>query len=362
MAAADPAIAAPAVAERRGRVMASSLHLIAIGPAVDPLERALTDLAGASGRDGITGYLMHLERCWSRFIPTSDITRINRLGRAGGGQLTVDPSTVALLAAMVEGYQCTAGRFDPTVLPSLIAAGYSASWVDPTRSVELPAPAETWPVASLHDVELDTATNTVTVPPGLTLDPGGIGKGLAADLAIGRLLAAGPTGEQGVTGVTGAMVEIGGDLAMAGTSVDPAGWLVNVERPDPADGLLCSLAISGGGVATSSTRSRRWAVDGVERHHQIDPGTERSSTTDLDAVTVIAPTGWLAEVHATAALSAGSAGVLAYLDGHGLSGLAVVHGDGSVLMTAALAAVVDLAAAAPAAARSVARSPRAGVR
>ena len=182
---------------------------------------------------------------------------------------------------------------------------------------------------------LDPSTNTVTVPAGLTLDAGGIGKGLAADLAVGRLLQA---------GATGAMVEIGGDLAMAGTPIDPAGWLVNVERPDPADGLLCLLAISGGGVATSSTRSRRWAIDGVEHHHQIDPQTDDSSTTDLDAVTVIAPTGWLAEVHATAALAAGSVGVLAYLDGHGLSGIAVVHGTEVPMMTTDLAAVVLTAA------------------
>ena len=137
---------------------------------------------------------------------------------------------------------------------------------------------------------------------------------------------------------------------MAGTSIDEAGWSVDVERPDPVDGILCSLAISGGGVATSSTRSRRWVLDGVERHHQIDPLTDHCSTTDLDAVTVIAPAGWLAEVHATAALSAGSTGVLAYLDGHGLSGVAFARtrSPDPVLMTADLAAL-DL-------------RPRAGVR
>jgi thiamine biosynthesis lipoprotein len=202
----------------------------------------------------------------------------------------------------------------------------------------------------LHDLEIDPTSNLVTVPPGLTLDPGGIGKGLAADMAVARLLAA---------GATGAMAEIGGDLAMAGTPVDPAGWLVDVEHPDPADGVLCSLAISGAGgagVATSSTRSRRWMLDGVEHHHQIDPDTEGPSATDLAAVTVIAPAGWSAEVHATAALSSGSVGVLAYLGGHGLSGIAVVHGDASVLTTPDLADVrMNTAATAPLTSRNGAR-------
>jgi thiamine biosynthesis lipoprotein len=257
---------------------------------------------------------------------------MNRLGTAGGGRIRVDDSTLSLLATMVEGFRCTAGRFDPTVLRAVIAEGYAASHVDPTLVTAVPEAAAPSAAASLHDLEIDPSTNTVVVPAGLTLDPGGIGKGLAADLAVARLLAA---------GAVGALVEIGGDLAMAGEPIDEAGWLVNVEWPDPDDGILCSVAISGGGVATSSTRSRRWMLDGVQRHHQIDPGTGHCSTTDLDAVTVIARAGWLAEVHATAALSAGSAGVLAYLDEHGSSGIAVGRGasSGSVLMTADLAAV-----------------------
>jgi FAD:protein FMN transferase len=316
-----------AVVELRGRVMASDLHLIVVLPPT----------GGPAGRlDGtvreVVSYLDHLERCWSRFIPTSDISRINRLGPSGGGRISVDGSTLSLLASMVEGYECTAGRFDPTVLRAVIAEGYAASRVDPGLVTTVPDASAPWGAASLHDLEIDPSTNTVVVPAGLTLDPGGIGKGLAADLAVARLLAAGGAG---------ALVAIGGDLAMAGKPIDEAGWLVNVEQPEPADGILCSLAISGGGVATSSTRSRRWMFDGAERHHQIDPSSARCSTTDLDAVTVIAPSGWLAEVHATAALSAGSAGALAYLDGHGLSGIAIRRGasSGSVLMTGDLAAL-----------------------
>ena len=316
-----------AVVELRGRVMASDLHLIVSLPPTD----------GATGQlDGpvreVVSYLDHLERRWSRFIATSDISRINRLGPSGGGRVSVDSSTLSLLASMVEGYECTAGRFDPTVLRAVIAEGYAASRVDPGLVTTVSDASTPWTVASLHDLEIDPSTSTVVIPAGLTLDPGGIGKGLAADLAVARLLAA---------GAEGALVEIGGDLAMAGKPIDEAGWLVNVERPDPADGILCSLAISGGGVATSSTRSRCWMLDGVERHHQIDPRTEHCSTTDLDAVTVVAPTGWLAEVHATAALSAGSSGVIAYLEGHGLSGIAVGRGAAldSVLMTEDLAAV-----------------------
>lgn len=300
-----------AAAEIDGRVMASRLHLIAVHHAGSCPEHIVDRAMSAA-----IHHAEHLERCWSRFLPSSDISRINQLG-PDGGTVVVDPSTIVLLTAMVEGHDRTAGRFDPSVLRALVAAGYGTSIDDPTsRSPIADPPAR---IGLLHDLVIDPAHRTVSVPPGLVLDSGGIGKGLAADLMVARMLD---------DGVDGALVEIGGDLAMAGTPVTDAGWLVDVEHPDPAHGSLCSLAISGGGIATSSVRSRRWTVDGLDRHHQIDPRVQTCSTTDLSAVSVVAPTGWHAEVHATAALAVGSAEVVRYLDGHGLSGIAVsANGD-----------------------------------
>jgi thiamine biosynthesis lipoprotein len=304
--------------------MASSLHLVVVtddagaAPAGDLL-RAAVDLL-----DG-------LEARWSRFVTTSDITRINRLGWAGGGGLVVDGSTIELLAAMVEGYRRTSGRFDPSQLLALLDAGYVASRVDPSAVSATPPAGAATGGGSILDVVLDRDTGRVDVPPGLALDPGGIGKGLAADLALDLLLR---------SGAAGAMVGIGGDLACAGRSIASDGWLVDVEWPEPSGRVLGRIAIDHGGVATSSVRSRRWLVDGVERHHQIDPATGSCSATDLHAVTVIAPSGWLAEVHATAALGSGRDGVVGYLDDHGLSGVAVPADGGAPLSTLDLAEVV----------------------
>ena len=208
------------------------------------------------------------------------------------------------------------------VLPSLLAEGHGSGDEDPFWTRALADPAAWSPVA-LFDVEVDPDRGTVAVPSGLVLDPGGVGKGLAGDLVAAELVAA---------GAEGALVGIGGDLATAGTP--PAtGWRVEIEWPDRADGVLCSIEVGGGGVATSSTRSRRWWCDGIERHHQIDPGSGRCSTTDLAAATVVAPSGWSAEVHATAALAAGATDVVRNLEGHGLSGIAVVAGDGGEVLT-----------------------------
>ena len=57
---------------------------------------------------------------------------------------------------------------------------------------------------------------------------------------------------------------------MAGTPPDADGWLITLEWPDPADGDLCTLAASGGGVATEYPFAR-WPLRSVLLHHVIDP-------------------------------------------------------------------------------------------
>jgi thiamine biosynthesis lipoprotein len=287
------------VAEHRFRVMASEAHVIVVG-------RPNGTIGASVGH--ARAYLDHLEQRWSRFLPDSDITRINM---SVGRPVEVDPDTITLLATMLDAWRLTNGRFDPTVLPALMAGGYRASVEDPCRLTALP-PGEAR-LGATGEIDVDPDRLVVTVPAGVLVDAGGIGKGLAADLAVAKLLA---------EGAHGALVSIGGDLFLAGTPPNADGWLVAVEQPDRADELLCTLAVDSGGVATSSTRSRRWTIDGRPRHHIIDPASGTASMTDLAAVTVIARSGWL-EAHATAALLSGSVGAIDHLDSHDLTGIAV---------------------------------------
>jgi thiamine biosynthesis lipoprotein len=284
------------VTEHRTRVMASDVHIIAID-------------APASAVADASGLLERLERRWSRFLPDSDISRLNA---SRGRPTEVDPLTLTLVAAMIEANHATGGRYDPTVLPILVSNGYASSISDPSNVTVLPSSAIH--VRTMGAVVVDSEHRTVTTPPGMALDPGGIGKGLAADLVVVQLLAA---------GAAGALVDVGGDLSCAGTSPEPNGWLVTIEQPDEPRADLITFTTTGGGVATSSTRSRRWTARGVTRHHIIDPGSGAMASTDLVAVTVVASSGWLAEAHATAAILTGTTGVREYLNAHCLSGLAI---------------------------------------
>jgi len=238
--------------------------------------------------------------------------------------MIVSSDTIHLLATMKHAWRLTGGRYDPTMLCAINAAGYSKSRDGSGRTSTRAGSRGRG--STIADVAIDPATSAVVVPAGIGLDPGGIGKGLAADLVVTELLAGGGGG---------ALVSVGGDLAAAGTPPTAKGWYVAIEDPFGSSRGLMTLALEVGGVATSSTLSRTWIQNGSRRHHVIDPTTQTSATTDLAAVTVIARAGWEAEVHATAALLSGAERALGYLESQRLDGIATTL-DGTTSMTSAL--------------------------
>ncbi len=298
-----------AVAELTFRVMASDAHVILVDPA-----------EGAA--DYARGRLEELEQRWSRFLPASDITRLNTTPEAF---MMVSQDTLDLLATMKHAWSLSDGRYDPTMLSAINAAGYATSHDGSGRTSRMSGrPTRGHTIA---DVRVDARTRAVVVPTGVGLDPGGIGKGFAADIVVTELL-------RDRTG--GALVSVGGDLAAAGTPPAAAGWFVAVEHPLDASRELTTFAFGAGGVATSSTLSRAWVKGGERRHHVIDPATRTCATTELAAVTVVARAGWEAEVHATAALlSGGAQQALDYFDRHDIDGVTTTL-DGTTRMSPAL--------------------------
>jgi thiamine biosynthesis lipoprotein len=259
-----------------------------------------------------------LEARWSRFRPASEVSELNR--RAGEA-VRVSGDTRRLVELAVEGWRLSGGAFDPTVLGPVIRSGYD-------RSFDQLGPS---PTSVATDLDLGAAGievdgDTVRIPAGTGFDPGGIGKGLAADLVCEELLGA---------GAEGACVNLGGDVRLSGSGPDGHGWTVAVEH-EWAAAPLALLGLADGAVATSTTLRRRWrSPDGVARHHLIDPQTGRPSDTDVNSATVVAASAWAAEVLAKAVLLRGAPAPFDILGGTGAEGMAVVD-DGRVLATPGL--------------------------
>ena len=157
--------------------------------------------------------------------------------------------------------------------------------------------------------------------PGVRFDPGGVAKGLAADLAAASLPA----------GVRYA-IACGGDLAVGGERP----WDVAV-RSARGEAEVHRLRVRSGGVATSGIGARIWRRDdGVYAHHVLDPATGRPAWTGLVAVTAVAGSALEAEVLAKTALLSGPVGARPLLRKRG--GV-LQHDDGRVEVIPAPAVV-----------------------
>jgi thiamine biosynthesis lipoprotein len=232
------------------------------------------------------------ERELSRFDPASDLSRLNA---AGGRWTPVGRRLLEALRLALEAREETGGRFDPTVLPALAAAGYD-------RSFELLEERE---ARSVHGwragtaVELDTRNGRARLEPGSSLDLGGIGKGYAAGRALAAMLIGSPT-------LAGGLVDLGGDIAVRGEAPEGGPWLIAVADPRRAGETLAVLALDGGGIATSGRDARRFGP-ARSLHHLIDPETGESALGGPLTVTVVAPDPVAAEVNATTLAIAGPA-------------------------------------------------------
>jgi len=261
--------------------------------------------------------LVDLENKWSRFIDTSEISLINN---SDGKEMYVSADTVTLVRYLVDAQSRTHGLFDPSLLPALIGLGYGASRLDNSMKSDI-APNAQWAIP-LSETRIDSASGAVRLPSGATLDPGGLGKGLAADIVATELIS---------LGASGVCVSIGGDMRIAGESEGNGGWSVAVESPFDESNDLTTLVLKSGGIATSSTRGKRWVGPLGEMHHVLNPSTSTplsESAGQLVQSTVLASEAVWAEVFATALLVGGLEQGMPLIDQLGMATMAVtVDGD-----------------------------------
>lgn len=267
-----------------------------------------TDIEVSGGSLDLQPWFQRVESTLTRFDPESPLCQLNR---AEGQWVIVPPLLFEAVRAAVAAARETGGAFDPTVLDALEAAGYSRSFELGPGEIGPPLPAGRW-----RDIEFDLGLGAIRLPPGVRLDLGGIGKGLAVDGAMARCPA------------KSLCVNAGGDLGVRTVPGD-APVLVDVADPFDPERNLISFGLRHGSVATSSTMGRRW---GSGWHHIVDPRTGRPTQSGVLAATVIAGTAAGAEVLAKACIVLGLREGIDLLEAKERHGLLVTR-EGDLLMT-----------------------------
>lgn len=308
------------ISSRRLAVMGGQAALTAHGPG------ATLAVAGA------TVLLRDLERRWSRFRADSELRALNRA--AGCGPVAASLPTRRLVRYLIEAWRRTGGAFDPTVLGSIEALGYDRDLAlvqrERRRRTVVPWPGLR-PAPTLAGVVVDRVAGTVELPAGCRIDPGGLGRGLAADLAVAAMLEA---------GAVGACANVGGDLRVAGAAPQGGAWPIAIEDPNGGRRPLLCFGLHDGAVATSG----RAHQPGTGGHQLFDPASGRPLRNGLLAVSVVAADGWWADACTKAAFvagadGAGAGGAVAALERLGVEGVAVAEG-GRQERTAGLGALL----------------------
>ncbi len=254
---------------------------------------------------------------FSRFEPQSELSRLNADPR---GTVPVTPSMARFVEAAVSAAAMTAGLVDPTLLTEIERAGYVQSLAlehlcpdDLLHLAPRRAHGRAHPDARWREIRVDHRALTVSRPPGLRLDSGGIAKGLFCDLLAMTLR----------THSSFAVVAAG-DLRFGGTARKPR----PVQVANPFDGsTVHTFELVSGAAATSGISKRSWVGrDGAAAHHLLDPASGEPAFTGVMQATALASTGVEAEALSKAALLSGPDLATAWLRHGGV----VVYDDSSM--------------------------------
>jgi thiamine biosynthesis lipoprotein len=274
----------------------------------------------AIARDLLHDQLDEIDRACSRFRPDSELNAVNA---AAGAAVGVSTTLLEAVRAALHAAGATGGAVDPTVGRSVRELGYDCDFALIAPEGRHRATVRLRRAGGWRSVTLDPSGRTIRIPAGVELDLGSTGKAWAADRAAG--LIARETG-------LGVLVGLGGDIAIAGEA-PPGGWPVRVtDDHRRLDGDGPTIALGGGGLATSSTTVRRWSRGGVERHHIVDPRTGASATEVWRTASAVAASCVDANAASTAAIVLGEA-ASGWLAERGIAAR-LVRPDGAVVVVA----------------------------
>jgi len=235
--------------------------------------------------------LAQVDRECSRFRHDSDLSNANR---SPGNRVPAGPVLLGAVASAVAVAEQTGGLVNPLLGREMVSLGYDRDFGRLRATGSIASPTRPADLAAWRRIEL--GPDWLRVPEGTALDLGSTGKAWASDLVASQVSSALDVG---------VLVSLGGDIAVAGPGSGIDAWPIEI-REHPEDGHADEIVhLAGGGLATSSTRVRRWRQGTVVHHHVLDPRTGGPADEVWRTVTATGPTCAAANAASTAAVVLG---------------------------------------------------------
>lgn len=265
--------------------------------------------------------LIHtMESLWSVTDENSEIYRANH---SSGQTVSISEETAELISFALEMAEKTAGALNPTIYPVLTAWGFT------TDSKQVPAPeqiAELLQNVGYSRIRLEGTS--LTVPEGMELDLGAVGKGYSADLVTEVLKE---------HNIESAIISLGGNIQAVGSRPDGSDWRIGIRAPWE-DGNLGVLEISDAAVVTSGGYENYFEdEEGNIYWHILDPSTGSPANSGLQAVTIIGKEGRLCDALSTALFVMGAEQAETYWRENGGFDMLLVTDDNEIILTEGIA-------------------------
>ena len=208
---------------------------------------------------------------YHKYSGMENLCTVNEVKDGAHREVTVDARIIDMLLYAKEMYEVTGGKMNVAMGSVLsIWHDYRTVGMDKPWEAELP-PMDKLQAAAEHtdinNVIIDKERSTVFLAdPEMTLDVGAIAKGYAVEM-VAR--------EFETRGVTGYVLNVGGNVRTIGTKPDGESWIAGIENPagDEEKPFLEYLALSGEALVTSGAYQRFYTVGDRDYHHIIDAAT-----------------------------------------------------------------------------------------
>ena len=278
---------------------------------------------GEQAEDALADARARVEEVEALWSVTDEGSEIYQANHSGGEPVNVSEETAELVSFALEMAEKTDGALEPTIYPVLRAWGFT------TDTKQVPSQEEI--NALLGDVGHEKITldgTLLTVPEGMELDLGAVGKGYAGDLAAEAVRA---------RGIECAILSLGGNIQAVGSRPDGTDWRVGLRSPWE-DGTLGVLRVSDQAVVTSGGYENYFEdEDGNVYWHILDPETGYPAKSGLLSVTIICTQGRMGDALSTALFVMGPQKAEEYWRENGDFEMILVTEEGEILITEGVA-------------------------
>ena len=259
------------------RVTPSSTKYIAQGYALNTSVKVTLDGSGSDEiADRAVDMCSEYEHIFSRTDENSMLYKLNKAGSLTRKEAADDKDfdeLAALVCSGIEYGKLTDGALDITIEP------VSSLWKFGTDEAELPDSGQITGALAKVDYSKVEVTDDAIELNGTRLDLGATAKGYIAGKICDYLKK---------EGVTGAIVDLGGNISCVGTKPDGTGFTVGIKKPFDDEGQMAlALDMSDMNIVTSGVYERYFYDDDKLYHHILNPATGYPCENGLLSVTII---------------------------------------------------------------------------